>query len=155
MNKQQKQATLIFWIACCIYAVSLILPYRVESTNYNVVTGTMPSGDELKYISGIELIAPLFSLIPILLLMVFNAVQHSNFSRWFILISAILLVIPAVPFYFLVAAFCLYCKSEAGIGFHLYAITSVLFLIAAIVKFRIPFKRNKNVSTTDVLDNFQ
>ncbi len=155
MNRQQKQATLICWIACCIYAVSLILPYRVESTNYSVVTSVMPSGDELKYTSGIELIAPLFSLVPILLLMVFNSVKHSNSSRWFILISAVLLAFPAIPFYFLVAAFCLYCKSEAGIGFYLHAIASVLFLIAAIVKFRIPFKRNRNFSTTDVLDNFQ
>lgn len=155
MTRQQKRAYFICWIACCIYAVSLILPYRVESTNYNVVTSVMPSDDELKYIPGIELVAPLFSLVPILLLMVFNFVKHSNFTRWFVLISAVLLVIPAIPFYFLVAAFCLYCKSEAGLGLYLYAIASVLFLIAAIVKFRIPFERNRNFSTTDVLDNFQ
>lgn len=153
MNKKRR-SIILFWIAFLIYAISLLMPYQVQNANYAVTTSAILSGDELKYSSGIELIVPLFSLIPIILLLIFIYRKHSGFTRWFTLIMAIILVVPIVPFYYLLAVFCLFCKSEPGIGFYLHCISSVLFLSAMIIRFKLPLECENLPSDTGILDSF-
>lgn len=145
-----KKVTLLFWIGFGIYLIGLFLPYRIEMS-YD--PATMATIDK-KYESGIEHLAPLFSLIPLILLIIFTVIRHSNFTRWACLLLAISLIFPALPFYFFTTSLCFYCKPEQGIGFYLHCIASLLILIAMIAKIRVPVTGDKNSETEDLLDNF-
>ncbi len=145
-----KKVILLFWIGFGIYLIGLFLPYRIETSFSAVNAGVIVKN----YESGIEHIAPLFSLIPLILLIIFSVIRHSNFTRWACLLLAISLVFPALPFYFFTTSLCFYCESEQGAGFYLHCVASLLILIAMIAKIRVPVTGNKNVETEDLLDNF-
>lgn len=145
-----KKFILLFWIGFGIYIISLFLPYRIETSFSAVSAGTIVKN----YESGIEHIAPLFSLIPLILLIIFMVIRHSNFTRWACLLLAISLIFPALPFYFFTTSLCFYCESEQGIGFYLHCIASLLILIAMIAKIRVPVTGNKDFAKEDLLDSF-
>lgn len=145
-----KKVIILFWIGFGIYLIGLFLPYRIEMSLSAVNEGVIVKN----YESGIEHIAPLFSLIPLILLIIFTVIRHSNFTRWTCLLLAISLIFPALPFYFVTTSLCFYCKSEQGIGFYMHCIASLVILIAMIAKIRVPVAGSKNVETEDLLDNF-
>lgn len=148
---KKKTVSLLFWIGFIIYFAGLFLPYEVITSHNSVVLGY----NNREFKSGIELKVPFFSLIPIILMLVFIYVKHTNFSRWFSLIWSILLIFPLLPFYFFVANFCIFCDSEPGIGLYLHIPSCILFLSAMIVNFRIPVQRSQNeLNKHELLDDF-
>lgn len=151
MKSKRRLIFFLFWIAFCMYLISLALPYTVrERQNYS---GTTPI-TERAYDSGIEAVIPVFCLLPILILIILIYVKHTNFIRWSTLIISFLMVFPVLPFLYFVSTFSLFGKAYPAIGFYVNCISFILFLIAAVIKSNIPVEKNKQLTTVDVLDDF-
>lgn len=148
MEKRKKSGAILFWLALVIYGISLFLPYKIVKFYNQSALGSEPD----IYDSGFKLSSPLFALVPIIGLVVFQFLRYSGFRRWAGLILTVSLIFPLLPFIFITIEFCWDCSSNEGVGFYLYVCSCILFLIAAIQCFRVPIERNKN--TSDLLDNF-
>lgn len=151
MKSTRRRIFIFFWIAFCIYLISLILPYSIkEIADYY---GGQPVIEKV-YDNGIDSVIPVFCVIPILILTVLIYVKHTNITRWITFVLSSLMIFPILPLLYFVTTFCLWCKSYPGIGFYLNCVAFILFLITAIIKFRIPAEKSKQAKKVDVLDDF-
>jgi hypothetical protein len=149
MKSKRKRIYFLFWFAFCVYLISLVVPYTVYEEYFEDTQTT-----EKVYSSGIEEVLPTFCLIPIVILIILIYVKHTNLTRWITLILSSLLIFPMLPLLYLTTVFSFFRQSDPSIGFYLNGIAFILFLIVAIIKFRIPAERNKQVSEVDILDDF-
>lgn len=148
MKAKNKRVFLLFWIAFAIYITSLILPYETHTCDYG------KGEPEIKVVSGIELTLPLFSLVSIIPLIILIYIKHNHITRWLSIILSFSLVFPMIPFLFFITTLSIFCDTNTEIGVYIYSVASILFLIAMIIKFRIPVERKMNANTVDVLDDF-
>lgn len=101
---------------------------------------------------------PLFHLLIIIPLTILAFLKHSTFTKWTSFVLSILLMI--LPFFlaFVYIPFVsIYCYTHYEIGPNVLIISSVFFLISALLKIRIPVETTaviKNDTSTDTIDNF-
>lgn len=150
--RSSKVVNLLFWIGVTIYVLSLFLPFSISLVkntfnlfgSYNPIQNPEP-------VYGYKSVA-MYSLIPILTIYICFS-KLTKFTRWLSLIVSILMLFPLFPFYLFTASYCLFCKKEPAVGVYLQIVPILLFLIAAIMYFRIPVLKSKNeIDTNELLD---
>lgn len=137
----------LFLSALVLYIIGLFLPYttiQCVGVSDQLYTGA----ENMLALSGLALIVPLIAL---------AFIKHTLLTNWLSIgLSFLLIMLPFLFLSWFPTSLLADCTEKEEIGQKVLSVSSTLFLLAAIVKRRIPVGNsatNKNDKFTDLIDN--